>query len=578
MPRVVWAVRLGKRGSRRASARKCTARRWRSACNSRAAMLKRLAALTLPLVACVDGPDPGPVEIMGPDLPAEVRLDRDPDDALFGVHLLGTGWDREWIEVCWEDSAFSDDPDEEALMQEARDWVNQVVRAEWGRVSKLRFEEIWPRCDNAFNDPAIRIGHHGADGWSFHGNQALDIESGPTMAINLLGPAASSCVDTDGNGSGGGGGYIPACNGTLLGADPASRENWTKALALHLFGYGLGLRKEDVHPGGAPCGSTTGTLDEYGDAEALWGFDSQSIMYGCRLTALAYGSVSPTLSVGDIQSMNSLYPGVVRMFPGTNLGGTSWPLGTGHFDLTSHGDLDEVSSIVIPPGFRVKVCSTSQCSTYTSTRRTLISAYDDKIQSVDITLQSLAAEQKGFIGAAQWFGAGTYKASQGQLAIVGNNAISSAWTPPGQAITLCDGETPSVISCMSAIGGTYGVPALVKLPAAPQNQFAAFAMDNLASYVKVTPRVVTYLGSTFSGTSYSVAEGIYKVSTGSTYLGSVRSLLVPAGLEAVACNGENPLSFPRPVCQTLTRSGPLSDALQGNVKRLEVRVPLVNQQ
>jgi hypothetical protein len=121
------------------------------------------------------------------------------------------------------------------------------------------------------------------------------------------------------------------------------------------------------------------------------------------------------------------------------------------------------------------------------------------------------------------------------------------------------------------------VPALLTLPGAPQNQFAGFNMDNTASYVKVTPRVVTYAGNAFAGASYSVAEGTYKVSTGSTYLAQVKSLLVPPGLEAEVCNGENPLSFPRPACQTLTESGPLSATLQGNVKRLDVRVPIVIQ-
>jgi hypothetical protein len=120
------------------------------------------------------------------------------------------------------------------------------------------------------------------------------------------------------------------------------------------------------------------------------------------------------------------------------------------------------------------------------------------------------------------------------------------------------------------------VPALLKLPGSPVSTFAAWNMDNVASYVKVTPRVVTHAGADFAGVSYSVAEGTYTVSGGSTYLGQVRALSVPAGLEATVCSGENPLAFPRPTCQTLTQSGPLSSALQRNVKRLEVKVPLVS--
>jgi hypothetical protein len=85
--------------------------------------------------------------------------------------------------------------------------------------------------------------------------------------------------------------------------------------------------------------------------------------------------------------------------------------------------------------------------------------------------------------------------------------------------------------------------------------------------------VVTYGSSDFRGTSYSVAAGTYTVSGGSTYLSGVRALSVPAGLEATVCNSES--QFPRPTCQTLVRSGALSAGLQGNVKRLEVRAPLV---
>ncbi|HUQ06973.1 MAG TPA: hypothetical protein VM261_30990 [Kofleriaceae bacterium] len=545
-------------------------------------MLKLLLAssvLALPLVACVDTDDAADpdLELLEIEPPAEVRLDGDPADALFGVHEYGTGWDHEWIEVCWEDSAYSNDPVKGPLMAEARQWVNEAVRTEWGRVSKLKFLEIWPSCDSPWNQPDIRIGHHEVDGWSMHGTEARALATGPTMAINLLGPAASTCVDTgSGSPGGGGGGYIPMCNGTLLGADPASRQNWTEALSLHLFGYALGLRKEDVHPDAVACSSLSETLDGNGDGEALWAFDTTSLMRSCRMVQLAYGAARPTLSAGDIQSINSLYPGVVRMFPNDELGGTSWPLGPGYHDRVSHPNLATVSSIVIPPGFRAKLCTSSVCTTYTSTRRALTATYNNNIQNVEITVWANVAEKKGFLGANQWFTPGTYKASQGQLAIVGNNAASSAWVAPGQAITLCDGETPSLLSCISAVGGTFGVPALLKLPGTPQNQFAGFAMDNLASYVKVAPRVVTYSSTDFAGASYSVAEGVYKVSTGSTYLGQVRALLVPAGLEAEVCNGENPLSFPRPTCQTLTESGPLSAALQSNVKRLEVRVPLVN--
>lgn len=542
-------------------------------------MLKRIAVLTLPLLACVDadGGAGGDIDLLGVEPPAEVRLDgSDTRNALFGVLEYGTGWDHDWIEVCWDESAYSADPANEQLMAVARDWVQNVVMWEWGRVSRLRFIGAWSSCASTGTTADIRIGHDDLDGWAVQGTEARQIASGPTMAINLLGPASSGCVP--GNPPPDGGGYIPACNGTLLGADPDSRENWTKALALHLFGYALGLRKEDVHPEGTPCPGVSETIDGWGDGEALWGFDTASVMSVCKLTSLAYGEVLPTLSVGDIRSINSLYPGVVRLFPITNLGGESWPLGLGYYDRTTRPELADVSSIIVPPGYRVTVCNMGGgCSLWTTSKRTLTASWDNQIKSVSITAQGFVARDKGFIGAGQWLSSGTYKASQGQLNVVGNNAISSAWVAPGQAVTLCDSETPSPASCITAVGGTLGVPALVKLPGAPvnQNTFAGWNMDDVASYVRVQPRVVTYASQYFYDAMSSLSEGVYTVSGGSTYLASVRALVVPAGLEAIACNGENPYSFPRPTCQTLVQSGALMASLQGNVKRLEVRVPMV---
>lgn len=539
------------------------------------AMLKRLAILCLPLAACVETDDDA-VQLLADEIPAEVRIVGErANPALYGVHEVGTGWDHEMIEICWDASAYGADPDDEALMAEARAWVQQAVRYEWGRVSRLQFPEIWPSCTNPLYQPDIRIGHSDFLGWAYHGTEARDVASGPTMAINLIGPAGSTCLP-DGNGPGGGGGYIPACNGTLLGANPASRQNWTEALALHLFGYALGLRKEDVHPAGVPCPGVEEALDSaYANGEALWGFDTLSVMSSCRLKTLAYGAARPALSAGDIRSINSLYPGVVRMFPLDDLGGMSWPLGPGYYTRATHPALAEVRSLVIPPGYRAMVCTTSNCATYTASVRTLSSTYSAKIQNIAISLQGFVAEQPGYIGASQWLAPGVYKASQGQLATVGNNAISSAWVAPGQAITLCDGETPSPISCMSAVGGTLGVPPMLKLPGGPVATFAAWNMDNVASYVKVSPRVVTYGSQDFRGTSYSVAEGVYTVSGGSTYLGQVRALSVPAGLEATVCNKENLMTFPRATCQTLTQSGTVNSNLLGQIKRLEVRVPLV---
>jgi hypothetical protein len=111
------------------------------------------------------------------------------------------------------------------------------------------------------------------------------------------------------------------------------------------------------------------------------------------------------------------------MFPGTELGGTSWPLGPGYYTRTSHLALATVESIVIPPGFRVKVCNASnQCTTYAESKRTLPSAYANRIENVQITLWANAAAEKGFTGANQWFTPGTYKASQGQLAVVAPSA------------------------------------------------------------------------------------------------------------------------------------------------------------
>jgi hypothetical protein len=498
------------------------------------------------------------------DVPAVVRLD-DPSP-WFGVFEYGAGWSTDQLTACWDASAFGTTSDEEATFSEARAWVDAAIQRTWGRLGRVRFNTGFS-CATIGADADIRIGHSDdVAGASAFGAQANAITSGPTMLINLRGPSDLGCLpDGDPTMPPGNGGVIARCNGTLLNGAPPSRQVWTEAVAMHVFGLALGLRHEEIHPDASGCTTTAiETLDGNGhDGEALWSYDPSSIMQSCHLQAVAFDTVTPTLSLGDLRALDSLYPAQVRVFTQAQLGGTATSFGPGAYVRADSSALWNVQSMIVPPGVRVHACSSAQCWTYSGSQLALPITLATHIVTFDVWSYAVVADLPGFRGAAQWLSAGVY--TGGQLT-VGDNRISSAWIAPTLSITLCDGATGTA-PCTSAAGGTVGTPWLAKI----WSLFGA-SVDNAASYVSVQRRAVTFAAADFRGASYSLAPGVYRSSSGSTWLPGVRSIALPAGLEAVACSSE--AVYPRPTCQTFTRSGAVTTGL--SIQSLDVHTPPTN--
>jgi len=473
--------------------------------------------------------------------------------ALFGTFEVGKTWPKDYLSVCWMDElSRSTDPDVVALMAAGR----AVVMKEWSRVGRVRFGSLWGSCTDE-PDADIRIGRvsdEGILGRSKIGTSALEVPAGePTMILAFDVWTVGAC---DGNPNG-------MCNTSsepdaLDPADVASFEH----VILHEFGHALGLRHEHARDDDT-CNATAEVLDPEGyDGEPLWAYDAGSVM--------SYCTGGNRLSVGDIRTLNTLYPGVVGLYDGSDLahgssgGAAPLRLGPGYYTTAEVPTLSTISSIVVPPGYRVRACTTTSCAYFTSTVRTLSSTYNDRIVNLEVAPWVIGAAGIGYDGTSERFGVGAHSASAFQ--VIGDNTMSSVFVPATRAATVCASSTGGAPCSGPHVGG--GVPAAFKLPA---------GVDNAVSYVAVTPRVATY-SSRFTGTSYALAAGTYKASTNAPWLTDVRALAI-AGLEVRACTAEGSSPVPGSGgagdCRTYTQSVDLAAAAHTGLRYLKISAPIV---
>lgn len=92
-----------------------------------------------------------------------------------------------------------------------------------------------------------------------------------------------------------------------------------------------------------------------------------------------------------------------------------------------------------------------------------------------------------YAGVSQRYGFGKFYSTQNELAIVGNNAISSIKIKPGYTVTLCNNVPPTTGVC--------------KVLTADTPNFTALSFDNLTSYIEVKPPVNLALGKVSSQSS-----------------------------------------------------------------------------
>ncbi len=147
----------------------------------------------------------------------------------------------------------------------------------------------------------------------------------------------------------------------------------------------------------------------------------------------------------------------VKIFEGVNSSGKSAIFGIGTF-WANHGSLngignDTASSIEVPTGFRVRICSTEgqnregaeNCEEYTEGSHNL--RYSKQASWVrvtkgggDFTAAGVTIYEGEFGGRSSVFGMGVFTADNGPLNGIGNDAASSVQVPRGFRVKLCSDE------------------------------------------------------------------------------------------------------------------------------------------
>ncbi len=493
-----------------------------------------LTSVTLiALAGCVDVDDPVDTE---EDAPGEVTpLTGDSTrPGFYGVFEVGNTWHKDSFTVCWLPEIFdSTDP----TVVELRAHGEAVVLREWGRVGRVRFNAPWPRCEPGSTHD-IRIGNNalGGAGWSKIGTDALLVPAGQqTMGFSFT--TREPCL----------GGVGGECNQTPEGLSDADLARFEHT-ALHEFGHALGLRHEHAHE--ASTCSWEEALDPFPyDGESIFTYDATSVMNYC--------SGANKLSNGDIRALHTLYPGAVGLYNDADFrqgfGGMNQPgfFGPGYYS----GGLTAISSIVVPPGYIVRICTTSAC-TITGTTRALPAPYNDGIQNMLITPVVLGSDLFGYQGLTEAF----TQTRNAPFSVLADNQLSSVLPAPTLAARVCTEPNGGGTCSQPFVGG--GPPDGFRLT--PGTWYSA-------SYIEVSSRVVTYSG-VFTGTSSALGLGVYTASGNAPFLPGVRALAIP-GLEVRACTEEGLYGQGGGTCATFTQSVTLSSSFRP--RYLRIRRPLV---
>jgi len=229
----------------------------------------------------------------------------------------------------------------------------------------------------------------------------------------------------------------------------------------------------------APFTNTLGTLftaqsSIYQAPSGAWVFGAGTMSWSWGLGRLA--TATEQFENADIQkttenllnkflvSNNTNPPAAVKMFANTNYQGVSQQFGVGKYRAIS-GQLDivgndTISSLTVPTGYGVKICQnepefgTGWCQTYTGSTNFVGYYMNDQTSYIEVyklwsttpvtpVVAATAFNDAYYSGTVQYFGLGTYRASLGQLNVVGDNNISSFFIPQGYALKACESEPES---------------------------------------------------------------------------------------------------------------------------------------
>jgi hypothetical protein len=445
------------------------------------------------------------------------------------VFAVGTLWETDLIEVCWEDSAFSNPGDDPAMLAHGRQISERVVMETWGKISRLNIPGGWPRC-STLSDPEIRIGHARVSvASSRYGKQSKGVPSSIIMNVSCAPPG-------DGGGSCGAGDLCigPGGNpGIAWGSDTCIKRQ-----AQHEMGHALGFAHEHAHPDhDRYC--LREALDGPGsDGEPLWSYEPASVMSYCPARVASDFRLAP----GDVRGLLTMYPSQVRAFQNPDFGysptgiSSRWVFGPGDYLVANTPHLAQIRSLAITPGLRVTACKSGSCQVFEDQVPQLQGALANGLDRLIVTTNVVVTSGRGFTGAAQRLAWGTHRASAGQLSVVGDNQITSIFLPHGVAAVLCDGEGTAT---GAGTGCTFPFMGSPSTDHQPVYQLAA-SIDNRASRVDVLPLALGYDQAYFAGNA-PILGTVGQVFRSSTHpsLANVRSLLVPTNVQVTLCTNEN---------------------------------------